>query len=367
MKILEVTFHLASGGAERFVVDLSNELAKSNDVTVLALRDDSVNPEVRNFYKGDLAANVHYECLGLKDGLRPSMWWKICQYINKHKPEIVHYHGDPMPFWMLVPMIFSSKKIKYVQTIHSDIHNGYDTFIYRWLVRLLGNNHRVRFVALSDTNYHELMSLYPNVCATCIVNGRSPMSPTGKWDEVASELAAYRHTSKTKLFLHVARCDVVKNQNRLIRVFNQLEERGYDAELLIIGAGYDEQLGIEMYAMANKHIHFLGIRKNIADYMLLTDVFCLSSDFEGMPISLIEALLCGTPAVSTPVCGSVDAIKSGINGYLSTSFSDEDYLQALISSYDNWNTIKKNAMEQKDICPYTIKECAEKYLNFFKE
>ena len=84
MRILEITFHLAPGGAERFVVDLSNELAESSDVALLILRDDSVNPDVRNFYKEDLSPKVHYECLGLKDGLKLSMWWI---FLTRKRPD----------------------------------------------------------------------------------------------------------------------------------------------------------------------------------------------------------------------------------------------------------------------------------------
>lgn len=55
--------------------------------------------------------------------------------------------------------------------------------------------------------------------------------------------------------------------------------------------------------------------------MLNADIFCLSSNFEGMPITLLEASLAGLPAVSTPVCGAVDLIKDGVNGFLSKSHS----------------------------------------------
>ena len=52
MKILEVIFSLGSGGAEQFVVDLSNELSSKHEVVLLTLKDDSV--ENRDFYKNKL-------------------------------------------------------------------------------------------------------------------------------------------------------------------------------------------------------------------------------------------------------------------------------------------------------------------------
>ena len=60
MKILQITFSLSFGGLERFIVDLSNELGKTNDVTLLTLKDDKVNPQQSQFYKFDVSDKVKY-------------------------------------------------------------------------------------------------------------------------------------------------------------------------------------------------------------------------------------------------------------------------------------------------------------------
>ena len=77
MNILEVITDLGSGGAERFVVDLSNELAKTNDVTLMTLMDDKVNPEHRNFNRYALSRNVIYYNLGFSNGLMLSSQLKV--------------------------------------------------------------------------------------------------------------------------------------------------------------------------------------------------------------------------------------------------------------------------------------------------
>ena len=97
------------------------------------------------------------------------------------------------------------------------------------------------------------------------------------------------------------------------------------------------------------------------------DIFCLSSNYEGMPITLLESSLAGVPAASTPVCGAVDLIQNGINGYLSKDHSLEEYKLALIKVIENFDCIKSNAMKMKDNSPYTIAECAKKYIDYFKE
>lgn len=366
MKILEITFHLHPGGAERFVVDLSNELAKTNDVTLLALRNDQIGDDDRLFYKDDIKPNVNYQCLGLANGLSPYMWWKIWKYINIEKPNVVHFHGDPMIFWMFIPILFSSNKVKFVQTLHFDFHQGgYDRGLNRIAANIFGRSKKLRYAALAENNYNDLKEFYPKVLSCCILNGRAEMTPTSLFEVTKKEIDSLRKDEHTRIFLHTARCNVVKNQHRLVTNFNRLVASGVDAHLLIIGDGFDEPLGLEVKKASSSNIHFLGVRKNISDYQLLSDVFCLSSDAEGMPISIIEALLSGNPVVCTPVCGALNTIIDGQNGILAEDFSDEAYLNALKRASNNYSFLAETTKRQKNNTPFSIKECANKYYKFF--
>ena len=60
MKIVEVITFLGSGGAERFIVDLSNELSKGNEVYLLTVLDDKKDAGIRNFYRFAIDSKVHY-------------------------------------------------------------------------------------------------------------------------------------------------------------------------------------------------------------------------------------------------------------------------------------------------------------------
>ena len=100
--------------------------------------------------------------------------------------------------------------------------------------------------------------------------------------------------------------------------------------------------------------------------MLHADVFCLSSDFEGLPITILEASLVGLPIVSTPVCGAVDIIENKENGVLSEGHTVGEYQDALEYSYQHLWELRQNALKMKDDSSYTIENCARKYMNFFK-
>lgn len=88
MKIIEIIYSLSSGGAERFVVDLSNEfVAKGNDVLLCTLLDDKKNN--RAFYKFELNQKIEYVNLGYEK-LGISCILSIYKLINKYKPDKIN-------------------------------------------------------------------------------------------------------------------------------------------------------------------------------------------------------------------------------------------------------------------------------------
>lgn len=363
MKILQIVFSLAFGGAERFVVDLSNELAKNHDVTVLALKDEKCLPFF-TFYKFALSSNVKYDNLGLPLQASVSAQYKIYKYIKKHRPDVVHMHTENMPKFCFLANLLLGKKIKFVQTIHNDVHEKYNNFMYHFVYYTLGKYKLIRFAALSQTNYLDLCKLYPSLLSTCIVNGRAPILPTDNYDSVKKEVASYKVNENTVVVLHVARCCEQKNQKLLVAGFNELIKRGKNAILIIIGGEFEKERGQVLQQMACDRIFFLGTKENVADYMLNSDIFTLSSKYEGMPISLLEAMLSGLPMVSTPVCGAIDVIN-GRNGVLSKDYSLEGYVEALEKVVDNLATYKTAASLMVKDCPYTIDVCAKKYIDFY--
>ena len=365
MKILEVVFNFYPGGAERFAVDLTNELSKSNEVTIMAIKDDSVDPERDLFYASELADRVTYKNVGISNGYSLHKVIKIYKAIKNEKADIVHLHGDNMPHYCILAIFLLYRKSKFYQTIHSDIHNGYDSLFYRFLVKTFGYQKKMGFIALSETNYRDMLEIYPKIKGVCIANGRAPIVPTDRFDETREEIASFKSAADSRIYLHVARCSPVKNQTLLVEAFGKFVEKGYHADLIIIGSNFESELGKSIQAKAVSNVHFIGTRKNVGDYMLNADVFCLSSDFEGMPITLLEANLVGVPMVSTAVCGAVDIIENKVNGVLSEGHTVGEYLDALEYSYHHLCELRQHSLKMKDNSAYTIENCARKYMDFF--
>jgi len=367
MKILQVTFGLTPGGAERFVVDLSNELVKEHEVVLMTLIDDQVEPEKSQFYLFDLNEKVKYKNLGIKKGGGFSMkvLWKVYKAMKQEKADVIHLHVHGVVNFCVLGIVFLCWKTKIVQTIHTDFKVGHSTPLYKVMFRTIGRIHKMRWVALSQSNYKDMVSTYPYLLCSRIDNGRAPMIPTASFSEVKNEVDSYKKTEETKIYLHVARCVAVKNQKMLVTAFNYFRTLGHDAVLLIIGADFDTDAGEQIKEVAKDGVFFLGTRKNIADYMLNADAFCLSSLYEGLPITILEALLSGVPVISTPVKGALDVVKDGETGIISKDFTEEEYVKALNKAINSLDYLKANSIAEKDSSPYTIQACAKKYVSFY--
>lgn len=368
MKIVQVVFYLSPGGAERLVVDLSNELSIDNEVVVLALIDDQVDIEKRQFYLPELNNRITYKNLGLAtgQGFKFSTLWKIYRALKNEKADIIHLHTATIVNRCILAICLLCWKTPILQTIHTDFRVGHSTGVYRFLFKVLGRMKKMHWVALSPTNYDDMMKSYPYIDGVRIDNGRAPMIPSSLFDTVKEEILSLKKDSASKIFLHIARCIEVKNQKMLVSAFSRFIENGNNAELLIIGADFDSSLGTEIKRLACERVHFLGTRKNVADYMLNADAFCLSSNYEGLPITILEAMLAGVPVVSTPIAAARDVLSDGGNAVVSRDFSEEGYLDALLNCMTKMTELKTQARNMKDDNPYTMKECAKKYVKFYK-
>lgn len=358
MKILEIVYGLTSGGAERFVVDLSNELSKTEEVTLLVLKD------VEQFYAPQVDSKVHLEFAKLPVGSTLRQFTYVIQYIKKLKPEVVHYHVAAR-YSCLPANILLRNRCKFFMTIHSDVEKAYSKGVSGWQVRMAYKLGGCKYITISKENYNQFSRIYPNYPVRMIVNGRAKPVLSANFHKVEEEMGVLKKDKDTSVYIHVARCVPVKNQKLLVEAFCKHVQQGANAILLVIGDGFDTELGKELRKLACPEIHFLGTRQNVYDYLSCADAFCLSSLYEGMPISVIEAVLSGLPIISTPVSGTIDAIVDGGNGYITKDFEVESYLEAFGLFERNKPTLKANANQSKESNAFGIAYCAEQYLEWF--
>lgn len=349
MKILVISFSLSSGGAERFAVDLCNCLSRKHDVVFLTTDDDTVANN--NYYRKELCNSVKYINLKARSGHSVSALLGIMRVIRKERPDIVHAHTDLVQ--LVLPSIFHGG-VKYVHTIHSVAEYYLRSKLEKPLFRRM-YAHRVIPVTISPVCSASYRNLYGLRNDFMILNGRSRPELSGSVELVKEQMLQFK--GGKPLFVHIARFASPKNQQVL---FEAVKLAG-DVRLVVIGRDYPADL---QNAQDPGVVRFEGERMNVGDYLQFADFFILSSSFEGLPLSLLEAMSYGVVPVSTPAGGVCDVIRDGENGFLAQGFAAEDIALAMQRAVST--RIDRQAIIAEYERKYSIEACAARYQDLFE-
>lgn len=360
MKIIEIVPALASGGGERFVVDLCNELSKEHDVTLLTLYKLK---GILAFYLPQVNKHVRVITLNKKQGADISTFWHLYQIVKKEKPDIVHTHLRAIVY-AIIPELFT---IHGIHTIHSDAEKEASDKLSKWIRCILFKTGRVTPITISQDSHRSFVEFY-GMDATQIDNGRDIPANLSISDAVKAEIASYKQNEQTRVIVQLAHLDDVKRQDLMARVAFRLYKEGYNFTVLFIGRWDCEAFKQEVEEAMPPCCHILGERQNPLEYLKEAGAFGLCSRYEGFPISLIEALGVGTVPICTPVGGIVNVIKDGENGLLSDDISEDAYYHALKRYLDmpEDQITEMRTKAQQSYTPYSMKECTKKYVKVFK-
>lgn len=359
MKIIEIVPALASGGGERFVVDLCNELSREHNVTLLVLHKlDGIFA----FYLPQVNKRVRVVSLNKKHGADLRLFWQLYQFVKKEKPDIIHTHLRAIVY-AVIPELFT---IHGIHTVHSDAGKEASDKFSKWVRRLLFKTRRVTPITVSQDSHRSFVEFY-GMDAKQIDNGRDIPDNLLISDAVKAEIASYKQNEQTRVIVQLAHLDDVKRQDLMACVANRLYKESYNFSVLFIGRWDSESFKQKVEEAMPPCCHILGQRQNPLEYLKEAGAFGLCSRYEGFPISLIEALGVGAIPICTPVGGVVNVIKDGENGLLSDDISEDAYYLALKRYLDMTEEQVANmrAKALQSYYPYSMKECAEKYVAVF--
>ena len=120
---------------------------------------------------------------------------------------------------------------------------------------------------------------------------------------------------------------------------------------------------IKTYNLEEK-IHLVGNLPDCYEMLYNSDIFILPSKWEGMPMTIVEAMGTGIPIVASPVGGIPDMIKNGENGFLCNTI--DEYEKILIKLKNDENLRKKiSKNEIKSSENFSSKKMAQKYYEYY--
>jgi glycosyltransferase involved in cell wall biosynthesis len=311
IKVAHIIPTLSPGGAERVAVHIVTGLNRQRYEAVVVSLSGRSGGELDRLLE---QAGVEVRYLGKPPGFDYRMYSRVHGVLRDSRPDIVHTHIQVLRY-ALPSMLF----LKHASLLHT-VHNLAEREVEpraRWIQRY-AFSHGVVPVPVAEQVAASLKRLYgieqcrviPNCipvhCYAC------PETPRGKWR------AREGFGDQDILFVCVARFAPQKNHALLLRAFAQGPASDPNAHLVLFGEGaLQDQLQDQAKDLGlGSQVHFLGLRADIPDALGAMDVFVLSSDWEGNPLSVIEAMASGLPIVSSAVGGVPDLFENGKEGIL---------------------------------------------------
>ena len=287
------------GGVYTFLVPLVNTTCKEFDTTIAY----AFRPQTPANFKNEINTNIRMiEGKHFTRSLNPvkdiKAFFEIKKIVRKEKPDIIHLHSSKSGF--IGRMAINCKKYTVFYTPH-----GYsflkldDSFIKRklyYLIEKIGALTNCTTVAVSKGEYETARKLSKR--ATYINNGITITTTDTKPAMI---------NTRTPNICTVGRICYQKNPV----VFNEIAKKFPNINFTWIGDGEMR----DVLTAPNITITGWIQRDNAVEKLKEADIFLLPSLWEGLPISLLEAMYAGKLVIVNPVIGNKDVVHHGENGF----------------------------------------------------
>ena len=355
MKIMLVTPDFPLGGAEIMVENLSNELVRDGyDISLVSLYD--YHSAITERLEGN---KIRIFYLGKKLGLDLRMIFRLYKLYKKENPDIIHTHRYAIQY--AVPAAVLAKVPVKIHTIHN-IASKEVGFLKRKINFIFYRYFKVIPVSISPEVTKSVAKEYrlPDEQVKMIYNGIDFSKIITKKD--------YDDYQEMIRIIHIGRFSEQKNHIGLIESFKIVHDSVSNTALKLIGAGDLEAI---IKAKINEldledSIEFLGLKSNVYPYYHDSDIFVLPSLWEGMPITVIEAMATGLPIVATAVGGVPDMIDDGKTGLL-VDINKDQIAEALrkLAKDSNLRMRLGKAARDASVC-YSSQEMARGYESLYR-
>jgi N-acetylgalactosamine-N,N'-diacetylbacillosaminyl-diphospho-undecaprenol 4-alpha-N-acetylgalactosaminyltransferase len=374
--------NLNAGGCERTAAFLINNFFATHNIHLIMFSDE-IHYQVPESLKKWILHNVEHK--GVSRMLYPAIIGlaakRIKKYLESHQIDtLITFNHLPSGIGCRIKKSGWNGALVVNEQIHCSeyIRNLPDSFRRRFKRKEIKD-----YYPFADVIIANAKEIKHDLAENFFIN-RERIKVIGNpvdFDYIKKQIAeniSKNNPEKAFIFIHVGRYEPQKNHGLLIQAF---EKAGIqDAKLWLIGggSGFEEiRRMIDEKKLNNKIVQW-GIQKNPFHFFKQADAFVLSSDYEGFPNVMLEAMACGLPVISTNcrsgpselICNDITAnsmapheeIKICENGILTPVGNSKALAEAMTLVYEDEmvrNKIKKSG--EKRVKDYDSKVIFEQY------
>ncbi len=317
------------GGAEKVASDLSLNLSKKYDISILTFfHFPEIYPFKGKYYT--IQERHHFRGVFLR-------YFKIHKIIKSISPDIIITFMNKTSFWIIPFMYIYKNDSPLIISLNTNPNFHYRKRLYgKYLIRFLYPLKKVStIVPVSKELKNILVNKYrlDGMKIRPIYNGFDIEGIQKLAKENVSDYNEILNNTSLIKFITIGRLSKEKGHKYLINAFSKVIKEIPNSRLFIIGEGplrAKLMKSIKDKQLENKVI-LLGTKKNPYKYLSKADIFVLSSLHEGLPTVLIEALVCNLPIVSTDCeTGPKEILANGKYGILTNVADSSDLGEKMI-------------------------------------
>jgi glycosyltransferase involved in cell wall biosynthesis len=240
--------------------------------------------------------------------------------------------------WGIIPVVLARVKAV-VRTVHNVRIVGHDLFSkvkakIAWLAFLF--HHKLIAVSEEVEKVHIRANPFFSGKHVVIHNGVDPSS----FDVVFERddyLREFKLEDRTLIVGTIGRFAPQKAQEVFLEAIRTVLTKRKDIGVLMVGDGprREELVALRSSLGLEKDVVFTGVRSDIPQLLHCFDIFVLSSDWEGFPMTILEAMACGKPVVVTDVGGSREAVAHGESGLVVPPRDAKGLAEAILTLLDD--------------------------------
>jgi len=349
---------LARGGAERVVVNLIDFfISKGDQVTLVTQFEVSeeypLNPKAKRYISGltdEEMTQGRLKNFKLRHEKLRNIWLEV-------KPDLIFSVIGKNNFMAIstsrglnIPVVTSVCAVPELEYYNKSMEFLAKTYLVKSDVLIVQTSQQ--------------RSYFPSWIQKKSILMKNPINPVFTSIEIEGK--------RDNTIVSVGRIDENKNNRMLIDAFSDIASDVPEWNVYIYGDGElrDELIAyVDSIGMSDR-IFLPGRIENVPDTIKNAGIFVLSSDTEGSPNALIEALCLGLPVISTdcPCGGPADLIEDGVNGLLipvGDTAKMQDSLQKLISDFQLREKMSEQAIRTRDI--YNPERVCSEWRELFKK
>lgn len=324
--VMQVTFGMGIGGMERMIMDLCRYIDPARfrfSVCCLSVR-------------GPLADQIEAEGVPVvfcENQTRTGKYlrgFELARIFRERRPDILHTHNTTAFIDGLIgARLAGGVPVK----IHTDHCKNYP-IEWRWtLAENVASRMVDQVIAVSHHTRQELMH-YEKIAENKVSVIHNGISPRLTRNVQIAELRRELGLDPTHIVLGtIGRLEPQKGLDLLLNAIPRVARECPAARFLIVGGGsLEQELKSQAAALGiTDRVIFSGWRADAIDLMQLLDAFVTTSNFEGLPMVLLEAMALGKPLIGTAVGGIPEVVEHGVNGLLITERNPDLVADALLT------------------------------------